>query len=128
MHITPPADDGFVAAARRILRTLGEVATNRLELFLLELKEERLRLLAVLLRVVVAVLCAAMTLVLLTLTLVVIFWEEHRVLILVLLTLGYAAGAIGALWSLRNRLQHWRAFSATLDQLKKDCACFKNPD
>lgn len=127
MTNTPQAEGGLLATAQRMLRTLWEIAENRLELFLLEWIEERVRLFDALLLIVAAVLCAGMTLVLLTLTLVVVFWEEYRVLVLVLLTLVYAAGAAGAFWSLRRRLKHWHSFTATLDQLKKDRACFEEP-
>jgi uncharacterized membrane protein YqjE len=127
MSDTPQAEGGLLATARRMLRTLWELAESRLELFLLELKEERIQLFGAVLLVAAGMVCAGMTLMVLTLTLVVVFWDDHRVLVLVLLTLAYAAGAAGAFWSLRRRLQRWHAFAATLDQLKKDRACFDKP-
>ena len=117
--------DGVLARAQRILRTLFDLAQSRLELFLVELQEERVQLFDALLLVAVFGVCGLLALVLLTFTLVLIFWENHRVLVLILLTLGYAVGAGIAFWKLRNRLQRWPAFTATFDQLKKDRACFE---
>jgi uncharacterized membrane protein YqjE len=80
-----------------------------------------------LLLVAACVVCALMTLALLTFTLVVIFWE-YRVVVLVVLTLAYGAGAGASFWTLRNRLRHWQSFAATLDQIKKDRACLQKPN
>jgi len=125
MNEAPHAEGGLLATARRMFRTFRGLVENRVELFLLEWKEERLRLFDALLLFAAGVICAGVTLVLLTLTLVVVFWEEHRILVLVLLTFAYAAGAGLAFWSLRRRLHRWQAFSATLAQLKKDGECFE---
>ena len=116
---------GLLARGQRILRILFDLAQNRLELFLVELQEQRVQLFEALLLAAVCGVCGLLALVLLTFTLVVVFWENHRVLVLVLLTLGYAVGAGISFWCLRNRLQRWPAFAATLDQLKKDRACIE---
>jgi uncharacterized membrane protein YqjE len=117
--------DGLLARGQRILRTLFDLAQTRLELFLVELQEERVQLFDALLLVAACGVCGFLALALLTVTLVVIFWENHRVLVLVLLTLGYAVGAGISFWCLRSRLQRWPAFTATLDQFKKDRACIE---
>lgn len=115
---------GLLATGKRILRTVGDLVQSRLELFLVELKEERIRLFDALLLVVACVVCALMTLALLTFTLVVVFWD-HRVVVLLLLTLVYGAGAGASFWALRHRLRQWQSFTATLDQIKKDRACLE---
>lgn len=107
-----------------MLGTLYDLAQNRLELFLLELREERLRIFDALLLVAFGLVCALMTLGLLTFIVVVIFWE-HKVLVSVLLMLAYAGGAGGAFWTLRQRLQRWHSFAASLEQFKKDHACLQ---
>lgn len=122
-----PEPDGLLARGKSILRTLVNLGQSRLELFFVELQEERIRLLEALLLVMVGGVCATLALACFSFTLVVIFWDTHRVLVLILLTLGYAAGAALSCWQLRNHLRRWQTFSATLDQLKKDCACFKPP-
>lgn len=118
---------GLLATGKRILRSVGDLLQSRLELFLVELKEERLRLLDSLFLLAVCAGCAGMTLALVTVTLVVIFWD-HRILVLVLLTLAYGLGAGAAFWTLRQRLRQWQSFAATLDQLKKDRACLQKPN
>ena len=122
MDDSPQEPGGLLTAGKRILRSVCDLAQTRLELFLLELKEERIRLFDALVLVLVGVVFALMTLVLLTFTLVLIFWDQ-RVLVLVLLTLLYGVGAGAAFWTLRKRLQDWQVFDATLGELKKDRAC-----
>ena len=128
MAETPPTEGGILASVTRWFHTLRDVAENRVELFLLELKEERMRLFDALLLAAVGLVCALMTLIMVTLTVVVIFWDTHRLLVLGLVTAAYAAAATAALVKLRSRLQRWQAFSATLGEFKKDRACFKKPD
>jgi uncharacterized membrane protein YqjE len=125
MDSDPPSAGGMAATVTRVFQTLRETLAIRLELFLLEAKEERLRLFDALLIAAAAVLLSLMTLVMLTLTVVVFFWETHRISALAIISLAYAGGAVAAIVSLRWRLKRWRAFSATLDQLKKDFACSK---
>lgn len=128
MDETPPTEGGLLSSITRVFQTLRETAENRLELFIVELKEERIRLFDAWLLLAVAVVCALMALVTLTVTVVVIFWDTHRLLALVLVTLAYVVGATVALFRLRARLQRWKAFPATLDEIKKDAACFKKPN
>jgi uncharacterized membrane protein YqjE len=125
MDEAPHESGGLLARGKRILRTLADLAQTRVELFLVELQEEHVRLFDALLLVVVSGVCGLLALGLLTFTLVVIFWEDHRILVLIVLTLGYATGAGISFWNLRKRLRRWHAFSATLDQIKKDRACFE---
>jgi uncharacterized membrane protein YqjE len=122
-----PDPGGLLATGKRIVRLLGNLAHSRLDLFLVELKEERIRVFDALLLVVVGVVCAVMALVLFTFTLVVIFWD-HSVLVLAVLTLVYGVGASAAFLTLRDRLRRWDSFSATLEQFKKDRACLEKPN
>jgi len=128
MGETPPEEGGVFATVTRVLHTLRSVAEVRLELFLCELKEERIRRCEMLLLAAIALICALMTLIMVTFTVVVIFWDTHRVLVLSLVTLVYAVATAVACLKLRSRLQRWRPFSATLEEFKKDCACFKKPN
>jgi len=122
------APGGLLATGKRILRTLFSLGQSRLELFFVELQEERLRLFGTLMLLGTCLMCAFMALALLTLTLAVIFWEQHRILVLASLTLAYAAGAGWLYWKLRRRLQEWASFSATLEEFKKDQACLEKPN
>ncbi|HTQ52100.1 MAG TPA: phage holin family protein [Candidatus Acidoferrales bacterium] len=125
MDKTPQDEGGILATLRRMLRTLRDVAGNRAELFLVEWREERLRLLDALLVLLVGTICALMALLAITFVVVVIFWDTHRILVLALIILAYTGGAATAFGLLRSRMRRWRAFAATLEQLRKDQACFK---
>jgi len=125
MDKAPQDEGGILATLRRMLRTLRDVAGNRAELFLVEWREERLRLLDALLVLLVGTICALMALLAITFVVVVIFWDTHRILVLALIILAYTGGAATAFGLLRSRMRRWRAFAATLEQLRKDQACFK---
>lgn len=128
MDDTPHAGGGILATLTRMLKTLRDLVENRVELFVVEWKEERLRLFGTLLLAAVGVVCALMALVMVTLTLVVVFWDTHRVLVVVLLTAVYAVTSVTAFAAVRSRLRKWQPFSATLDQIKKDRECFEKPE
>ncbi|HEU6448142.1 MAG TPA: phage holin family protein [Verrucomicrobiae bacterium] len=121
-HESEP-EDGLVATAARVLKTVRAAVVNRIELFLVELQEERLRLLDALLLLLVGVVFALMALILVTFIIVILFWETHRLLVLILLAAAYAAAAVTAIAMVYSRLRRWRAFSETLEQIKKDRAC-----
>ena len=125
MDNKPHDEGGILATLTRMLKTLRDVAGNRVELFLVEWREERLRLLDALLVLLVGTVCALMALLVITFAVVVIFWDTHRTLVLALIILAYAGGAATAFGLLRSRMRRWQAFAATLEQLKKDQACFK---
>ncbi|HTX21191.1 MAG TPA: phage holin family protein [Candidatus Aquilonibacter sp.] len=110
----------------RMLNTLGDVAGNRVELFVVEWQEERRRLLDMLVLLLAGAVCASMALFTITLAIVAAFWDTQRALVLALLIAAYLGAAAAAFWVLRCRLRRWQAFSATIEQLKKDRACFKN--
>lgn len=128
MDETPPTEGGLWSSFARVFQTLRETVENRLELFLTELKEEHIRLFDALLLFSVAVACALMALGMLTLTVVVIFWDTHRLLALALVSVAYAVTATVAFLKLRSRLHRWEPFSTTLGEIKKDAGCFKKPN
>jgi uncharacterized membrane protein YqjE len=107
--------------ARRLL-TIGE---NRLQLFTVEVQEERERLLhAILLAlgVVAFGLVAGLTL---TAAIVVLLWPYSPVAVLLILTGLYGAAAVWLYRRLTGLLRDWQTFSATLDQLQKDRVCLE---
>ncbi|MDD5141398.1 MAG: phage holin family protein [Verrucomicrobiales bacterium] len=128
MEGAPPTEGGLLSTVTQMFQRLRDLAENRVELFLIELKEERAKMFDTLLLAAAGIVCALMTLVMVTLTVLVIFWDTHRVLVLTLVTAAYAVAATVAFVKLRSRLQRWQAYSATLEEFKKDCACFKKPN
>jgi uncharacterized membrane protein YqjE len=111
---------GVWASLQRLLDTLLATAQNRVELFAIELQEEKCRL-------VEAILCAAavaafgmMTLSLVTFTVVIVFWESGRLAALAGLSVLDLIGAVMAWRALQTRLKARSAFSGTIEELKKD--------
>jgi uncharacterized membrane protein YqjE len=128
MDATPPTQGGLLSTITQMFQTLRGLAGNRVELFMIELKEERARTFEALLLAAAGIVFALMALAMITLTVLVIFWDTHRLLVLTVVTGAYVAAAMVAYMKLRSRLQHWQAYSATLEEFKKDCACFKKPN
>jgi uncharacterized membrane protein YqjE len=107
--------------ARRLL-TIGE---NRLELFTVEVQEERERLLhSFLLALGVAAfgLLAGLTL---TAAIVVLLWSYSPVVVLFVLTGLYGGAAVYLYRQLIHVLRNWQTMAASLDQLRKDRACLE---
>jgi uncharacterized membrane protein YqjE len=128
MDGTPPTEDGLMSTVAQMFQRLRDLVRIRIELFLIEMKEERARMFEALLLAAAGMVFALMTLIMLTFTVLVIFWDAHRLLALAVLTVAYAVAATVVFMKLRSRLQRWQAYSATLEEFKKDCACLKKPN
>ena len=114
-----------MSTLRRMLNTLRDAAGNRIELFIAEWREERLRLLDILVLLLIGAVCSLMALFLITFAIIVIFWKTHPVLALGILIAFYVILATAAFGLLRRQVQRLGVFTATLEQIKKDLACFK---
>jgi len=114
---------GIFASLGRLLKTGLAILHNRLELLLVELQEERWRFFDLLLLAGVVLILGAMTLLVVTVTIVVLCMKADRLDLVAWLTGLYLIATIVAFWRLRCRLQNWAPFSATLAELKKDKAC-----
>ena len=125
MDTSTEPSPGLFSAVRRLLNTALAGVENRIELFLVELREERFRVFEVLLLGCAATLLGFMALLTVTVTLVVVFWDSARVQVLVVLSAGYSVATIGILWRLKILLRNWSSFAATLSELKKDRACLE---
>jgi uncharacterized membrane protein YqjE len=115
---------GLFVSLKRLWRTLLAVAQNRLELLLVEVEEERRRTVQVLLLVLAVGGLALMAAIAGTFALVVVFWEQ-RVMVLIVLSGLYLLAAAGAYWKLHRMMTTWAPFSAILAELKKDKACLE---
>jgi uncharacterized membrane protein YqjE len=106
---------------QRMLLTLVTLAHTRLELATVELEEEARRLTGIVLWAVAGILCAGFGVLLLALTVVIAFWEGHRLLASVLVTLVFFAVAAAAALIVRRRLRERpRLLAATIGELKRD--------
>jgi len=114
-------DSGWTSATRRLASNAVGVVQNRVELFALELREEKNQAVGVLIWVCTAVLCGLMALVAITATVILFVPEDKR---------GYAAGGFAAVYlglavfaylRARARMKHEAPpFSATIDEFRKD--------
>lgn len=117
----PEASPGLMGSVKRLLSTLTSIVSTRLELLANELQEERLRLTQMLLFASAALFCFGMGILLLTMFVVVLFWDDHRLAALgVLSALFFSLGTLMAML-LRSKAQaKSRLFSASLAELAKD--------
>jgi uncharacterized membrane protein YqjE len=122
---SPPGDQraGLFDSARRLLARLLALAHTRLELLTTELSLEVQRAVALLIWAFVALFFAGLAVLMLTLTLVIAFWEQHRLLaagLATLLFVGVTAVAVGVL---RHKLRtRGRLLGASLEELRSDVA------
>ena len=116
-----PDSPGLMDSAKRLFSTLLGVVTTRLELLANEWQEERFRLAEMLLFALFAAFCFGMGVVLLTMFIVVLFWDEHRLAVLAILSLSFLAAGGLLTVLLRDRMrQGSKLFSVSLAELNKD--------
>lgn len=114
---------GLLESAKRLLCTLSAIVSTRLELLANELQEERLRLTQMLFFALAALFCFGMGVMLLTVFIVVLFWETHRLAVIGSLCVAFfSAGILMALLLRSKALAKPRLFSASMGELAKDRA------
>lgn len=120
-----PESDGLFTSLRRAGSTLLDLVGNRVELFVVELQEERLRLLTAVTLLLLAVLFGGFALALVTGAAVYLLWSTNPLLALLGIAALYAAGAMLAWRRMQGLLHGSEPFSATLEEIKKDRQCFR---
>ncbi|HUY83116.1 MAG TPA: phage holin family protein [Steroidobacteraceae bacterium] len=114
-------DAGPIAALRRILATLLDLARTRIDLIAVEVEEQIEHAAKILLWGIAAVFFGSLALLLLAFTIVIAFWDTHRMLAAAGVTAAFALAAAAAGLSVRRRLrQRPRVLSATSAELKRD--------
>ena len=112
---------GLMASLRRLAANASVILGTRLELLANELEEEKLRLARLFLLGALATLFASLAVLLLTVLLVVLFWDSHRELVLGSLAGLFAVLAFFTARALRDEARAGsRLFSASLVELRKD--------
>jgi uncharacterized membrane protein YqjE len=112
---------GLLVSLQRLLTTLLDIAHTRVAIVSTEYEEERERIRELVIFGLGAMFFVSLGVVLLTLFVVMLFWETHRLYVMggfavLYLGLGVAAGI-----SLRHRLKSRpRLFATTLAELAKD--------
>ena len=113
--------ESLLESLRGVAKTFVALVQTRIEIFASEVDEERTRVGRILVLAVVALFCLGLALVLGVLLIVVLFWDNNRLLALCILTGAFALGGVGALLALRSAIRNRPKFlSATLAELRKD--------
>ncbi len=117
----PATGGGLLGSARALAHTLIALSKTRLEIFLNEIEEERLRIANQIVLVVLAGFCLIVGALLTVTFVVVLLWDSHRLLTLGLFALGFVGAGAGlvALFMARATAKP-KLFSASLGELAKD--------
>ncbi len=113
---------GLFKSLRRLVRTLAAVLQNRVELFAVELHEERHRLVEVLVLAGGALVLGTLAVVIFSGVLICLFAEPYRIYAALGLGVLYLGSAVILVFRLKRRLTA-EPFAETLNQIKKDCEC-----
>ena len=111
----------LLKSVQRLFTTLLEMTFTRFELFLMEFEDALAGLVSQLLWAFVALLAAGAALFIGALALIFAFWDTHRILVSVLVMIGFLTlAAFAALQVLAKRRLKRNYFAATLNQFAKD--------
>jgi uncharacterized membrane protein YqjE len=124
---TPPTEGRLFGAVRRMLATAVAVVQTRAELLTTELQEEIQRAASILLWSLVALLFASLAVLMISITLLIVFWDTHRVLVAALISAAFVVFAASAGLYARARTHAKPGFlSGTLTELKRDRAMLED--
>lgn len=122
-ELSERVDLGLFASLRRMLATIIELLYTRLELVGVELEATARHSLNLLLWSIVAIFSASLAVLLLIMTVLIAFWDAHRLLAAVAITAFFAITAIGAALVVRHRIRtRPRLLAATIEELRRDAA------
>jgi len=127
METTAPSSAGFIDSFRLLGDTLLTTVQDRLELFSVELQEEKFRLILTFIWISAAVFTGMMAIVFASLTVVYLFWESARLAVLGGLTVLYVSALVIIIVSFRRFIARQPSpFSATRQEIGKDRTCIRN--
>jgi len=112
---------GLLTSLQRLMETLLEILQTRVEIVATEFEEERVRLRELVVFGILTLFFVGVGLTLLTLFIVVLYWDSHRVAVLggvAILYLGL--GGLTGIILYRRLKSRTRLFAATLSELTKD--------
>lgn len=118
-------DGRIMESSRQLGLHLLTIGENRLELLLVEVQEERERLLHAFLLALGATAFGLLAGLTLTAAIVVLFWTYAPISALTILTGIYAIAGVCLYRRLAGLLRNWQMLSASLDQLRKDRVCLE---
>jgi uncharacterized membrane protein YqjE len=114
---------GLLALVRHFGATIVALIYTRIELLTTEFEEELQRGVIILVWTLLSLFFGALSVLMLAVTLLVIFWDDHRVLVASLVTVAFIAiTAITALIANARVRSKPRFLSASIEELKRDRA------
>ena len=125
MSDSPPSGGGLFDSVKQLCSTVLSAATNRVELFTVELQEEKCRVIELVMLAAATAVCGLMSVIMLTATILYLLPAHRRWIALVVLCVIYLGGTLAAAIALKKRLHGSKPFSGTLQELKRDGECFK---
>jgi len=127
MHTPPPAPPGFAHSLRALGDGLIASVQDRIELFSVELQEEKFRLIQTFVWISAAIFTGMMAVAFASLTLVYLFWESARLAVLGGLTVLYTGALVAIVIAFRRFIARQPSpFAATLHEIGEDRACIRN--
>ncbi|HEY1283561.1 MAG TPA: phage holin family protein [Steroidobacteraceae bacterium] len=117
----PPPAAGFVGSFRRMIATLVAIVHTRVELFTTEIEEEIQRAASILLWALIALFFGSLTVLMIAVTVLVIFWDDHRILAASLITGTFLLLTLTFALLARKQLRAKPRFmEASLAELRRD--------
>ena len=127
METAAPGTPGILHSFRVLGDGLFATVQDRLELFSVELQEEKIRLIQIFFRISAAVFTGMMAMMFASLSVVYLFWESARLAVLVGLTFFYTAAVLTIVISFRRFIARQPSpFAATRQEIGGDRACIRN--
>jgi uncharacterized membrane protein YqjE len=123
MSVDDTPSSEIKTVSRRLAKRALDIGENRLKLLLLEIEEERERLLQALLLALGAAAFGFLAGVALTIIVLLLFWNSSPLLAMLALGLFYAGMSLFLGLRLARLRRDWEAFAGSLSQIRKDCAC-----
>ena len=122
----PPGDPGLLGSLRGLADGLLETVRDRVELFALEIHEEKFRVIQLFIWISAAVVSALLAITFVSLTIVYLFWETARIAVLASFAILYTAGFVATLVYCRKFISRQpRPFESTLIELQRDRTCIR---
>jgi uncharacterized membrane protein YqjE len=117
---------GLFSSVRRLCESVLTVLHNRVELFAVELQEEKSRAIELLIFAMCGVFLGVIAVVVVTFTIAFLLEGDARRIALIIFSALYVLGSAGFFLAVRSLLKNRPPpFSATIAELKKDRSCLQ---
>ena len=127
MENAPSGSPGFLSSFRALGDSLLGTLQDRLELFSVELQEEKYRLIQTFVWISAAVCTGMLAITFASLTVVYLFWDSARLVVLGGLTAFYGGAAVATIVAFRRFLARQPLpFAATRQEIGADRVCMRN--